>query len=115
MSDEAWHQRKLHLRSIWQQTGRARVDPPGHPKALHDWLEHQKALGALGAYPLLLLQAYIKTTGASSRTLPWLGRTHGYYINTEHARKMNAALLKDLKDACGAAGLDERSHGMEAL
>jgi hypothetical protein len=73
MSDEAWQQRYLHLRGIRQQTGRARVDPPGHPEALRDWLEHQKALSALGAYHLFLLQAYIKRICASSLILPWLG------------------------------------------
>ena len=41
-------QRCLHLRRIWQQTGLARVDSLAHSEALHDWLEHQKALSALG-------------------------------------------------------------------
>ncbi|CAK0786054.1 hypothetical protein CVIRNUC_009267 [Coccomyxa viridis] len=48
MSDAAWQQRYLHLRGIRQQTGLARVDSLAHSEALHDWLEHQKALGVLG-------------------------------------------------------------------
>jgi hypothetical protein len=78
MSDEAWHQRYLHLRCIRQQTGRARVDPPGHPEALRDWLEHQKALGALGAYHLLLYLSLhwedlkLKDDSALARGSSWL-------------------------------------------
>ena len=48
MSDAAWQQRYLHLRGIRQQAGLARVDSLAHSEALHDWLEHQKALGFLG-------------------------------------------------------------------
>ena len=48
MSDGAWQQRYLHLRGIRQQTGLARVASLAHSEALHDWLEHQKALGVLG-------------------------------------------------------------------
>ena len=51
MSDTAWQQRYLHLRGIQQQTGLAQVDSLAHSEALHDWLEHQKALGALGTAP----------------------------------------------------------------
>jgi len=48
MSDDAWQQRYLHLKSIQQQTSKAMVDCLAHSEALHDWLEHQRALAALG-------------------------------------------------------------------
>lgn len=65
MSDEAWHRRYLHLRGIAQQTGAARVDGPTHSEALHDWLEHQKALAALGNS-----QAYVAVQHVNSCKLP---------------------------------------------
>ena len=51
MSDKAWRERCVHLRRICQETGEARVDSLAHSIALHDWLEHQKALAALGMPP----------------------------------------------------------------
>ena len=51
MGDDAWRERYLHIRRICKETGEARVDSLEHPMALHDWLEHQKALAALGARP----------------------------------------------------------------
>ncbi len=51
MSDDAWRERYLHIKSICKETGKARVDSLAHSIALHDWLEHQKALAALGARP----------------------------------------------------------------
>ena len=49
MSDDAWRERYLHIRRICQETGEVKVDSLAHSIALHDWLEHQKALAALGA------------------------------------------------------------------
>ena len=49
MCDGAWRERCAHFRRISQETGEARVDSLAHSVALHDWLEHQKALAALGA------------------------------------------------------------------
>ena len=70
MSNEAWHERYVHLRRMCKETGEARVDSTAHSVALHDWLEHQKALAALGlppkadhVYPLYSCQLHIPTAG----------------------------------------------------
>lgn len=48
MRDVAWNHRFKELLALTEQTGTARVDPYHHSESLRDWLEHQKALLALG-------------------------------------------------------------------
>ena len=48
MRDAAWNHRFKELLALTEQTGTARVDPYHHSESLRDWLEHQKALLALG-------------------------------------------------------------------
>ena len=48
MRKAAWGNRLEQLAALKQHTGSASVDARAHSESLHDWLEHQKALLAIG-------------------------------------------------------------------
>jgi hypothetical protein len=50
MRNKAWNQRFQELSTLKLRTGSTRVDPYHHSESLRDWLEHQKALLALGGF-----------------------------------------------------------------
>lgn len=53
MRKAAWAARLQQLAALKQREGTASVDARMHSETLHDWLEHQKALLAIGALPFL--------------------------------------------------------------
>lgn len=59
MRKAAWGKRLEQLAALKQRTGAASVDAHSHSESLHDWLEHQKALLAIGA-PQLTFQSDIQ-------------------------------------------------------
>jgi hypothetical protein len=66
MRKAVWGKRLEQLAALKQRTGAAFVDAHSHSESLHDWLEHQKALLAIGA-PQLTFQSDIKKTLSSGR------------------------------------------------
>lgn len=66
MRKAAWGKRLEQLAALKQRTGAASVDARSHSESLHDWLEHQKALLAIGA-PQWEFRSEIKKTPSSSR------------------------------------------------
>ena len=56
MRKTAWAERLQQLAALKQREGTAAVDARMHSETLHDWLEHQKALLAIGAAPFPPLQ-----------------------------------------------------------
>ncbi len=49
MRKAAWEARLEQLAALKQRTREAAVNARTHSESLHDWLEHQKALLAIGA------------------------------------------------------------------
>lgn len=52
MGKAVWSERLQQLATLRQRVGEARVDARSHSETLHDWLEHQKALLAIGEHTL---------------------------------------------------------------